>query len=60
VQNSGIKMLDDTNQDVRHTGVMGLALIMGEYEWGPGIDLYDKNEEKYLGYWREWAKKNSK
>ncbi|MBV9926419.1 MAG: HEAT repeat domain-containing protein [Acidobacteria bacterium] len=50
------KALQDEDREVRYQAVLGLAIVTGRSEWAPSIDLYDKDEQRYLAYWREWAK----
>jgi HEAT repeat protein len=48
--------LQDSDREVRYHAVLGLAIITGQDEWGPSLDLFDREEERYLKHWREWAK----
>jgi len=48
--------LNDSDRAVRYQAVIGLAEITGQFEWGPSVDLFQKDEQRYLTYWREWAK----
>lgn len=50
--------LMDSDREVRYQGVMGLATITKQWEWAPAYDVYSGNEQRYLTYWREWAKSN--
>lgn len=53
-----IQALYDRDQRIRYRGVLGLARItrqIGQDGWGPGIELFEKDERKYLTHWREWA-----
>ncbi|MBP6820732.1 MAG: HEAT repeat domain-containing protein [Acidobacteria bacterium] len=50
--------LMDSDTEVRYQGVMGLATITKQWEWAPAYDIYSSNEQRYLKYWREWAKNN--
>jgi len=49
------KALYDSDKEVRYQAVMGLAEITGQYPWGPAVMLYDKDEQRYLEHWRNWA-----
>lgn len=51
-----IKSLYDGERKVRYQSVMGLAEITGQYSWGVAVDLYNNDEQRYLTYWRNWAK----
>lgn len=53
-----ILALMDSDKEVRYQGVMGLATITKQWEWAPAYDVYSGNEQRYLMYWREWAKSN--
>ncbi len=46
----------DPDRDVRYYAVVGLGEITGQNEWTPAIDHFAQNEERFLSYWREWAK----
>lgn len=48
--------LKDPDREVRYQAVIGLAEITGQYEWGPSIELFQRDEQRYLAHWREWAK----
>jgi hypothetical protein len=48
--------LEDGDREVRYQSVIGLAEITGRYEWGPSLEVFPKDEQRYLAYWREWAK----
>jgi hypothetical protein len=48
--------LNDHDHEVRYQAVIGLAEITGQSEWGPSIDLFQRDEQSYLAHWREWAK----
>lgn len=51
-----IYALNDSDREVRYQGVIGLAEITGQSEWGPSVDLFQHAEQRYLDHWREWAK----
>jgi HEAT repeat protein len=48
--------LEDSDREVRYQAVLGLATITGEGDWGPSLDLFGRDEQRYLTHWREWAK----
>jgi hypothetical protein len=48
--------LSDENRDVRYEGVIGLAELTNQSEWGPAIDTFQKDEQRYLDHWKEWAR----
>ncbi len=48
--------LYDNDHEVRYQAVIGLAEITGQGTWGPTTDKYGKEEQRYLEYWRKWAK----
>jgi len=48
--------LKDSDHDVRYEAVIGLAEITGQYEWGPSIDLFRREERHYIVHWQEWVK----
>lgn len=48
--------LQDSDREVRYHAVLGLATITGLDEWGPSLELFDREEERYLTHWRAWAK----
>src|SRR5947209_7455053 len=50
-----VTALKDSDREVRYQAVIGLAEITGESQWGPSIDLFQRNEQRYLTHWREWA-----
>lgn len=50
------KALYDNDLEVRYEGVIGLAEITKQYTWGPSIDLFNMDEQRYLAYWRNWAR----
>jgi HEAT repeat protein len=50
------KALYDSDKRVRYQAVMGLAEITEQYSWGPAVMLYDKDEQRYLEHWRDWAR----
>jgi HEAT repeat protein len=65
IRNSGVdaaisplaKALHDSDREVRYQAVIGLAEITGQDNWGPSVDLYARDEQRYLGYWQDWAKR---
>ena len=48
--------LHDGDREVRYQAVLGLAAVTGQSEWGPSLDMFVSGEQRYLDYWREWAK----
>ena len=44
--------LDDTDFEVRHQAVMGLAFALHDYEHCPSIAKFKANESEYLNYWK--------
>ena len=48
--------LNDSDQMVRYNAVAGLAEITGDLFHEPSIDLFKREENKYLTYWRERVK----
>lgn len=48
--------LEDDDREVRYQAVLGLATITGQSQWGPALDQFEREEERYLAYWRKWAK----
>lgn len=48
--------LNDSDREVRYCAIIGLAEITGQYEWGPSVDLFRRDEQRYLAYWKEWVK----
>jgi HEAT repeat protein len=50
------KALRDNDREVRYQAVLGLAQITAQPEWGPPLDLFEKKEEHYLNYWKDWVK----
>jgi hypothetical protein len=45
--------LQDSDREVRYQAVLGLATITGKAEWGPTLNLFERDEQRYLTYWRE-------
>jgi len=48
--------LEDSDREVRYQAVLGLATITGQNEWSPTLDQFEREEQHYLSYWREWVK----
>jgi hypothetical protein len=48
--------LKDSDRRVRYEAVVGLAEITAQYEWAPSIEVFQKDEQRYLTHWREWAR----
>jgi hypothetical protein len=51
--------LYDPDRDVRYYAVVGLGEITGQNEWTPSVDNFNKNEQRFLNHWREWARENN-
>jgi hypothetical protein len=52
------KLLYNSDKEIRYEAVMGLAEITGQGSWGPAVNIFNSDEQRYLTYWREWAKKH--
>lgn len=50
------RLLDDSDLQVRHDAVVGLAQISGDLEWGPNLDLFQSQEQRYLKHWHDWVR----
>jgi len=48
--------LNDSDRQVRYEAVVGLAEITEDYQWGPSIDLFQRDEQRYVTHWKQWAK----
>jgi hypothetical protein len=48
--------LYDPDHMVRYQAVIGLAEITGQNEWGPSIDHFAKQEDRFLEHWRDWVR----
>jgi 3-isopropylmalate dehydratase small subunit len=48
--------LNDRDRQVRYEGVVGLAEITRQYEWAPSVELFQKDEQRYVAHWKEWAR----
>ena len=48
--------LRDSDRQVRYEAVVGLAEITAQYEWAPSVEVFQKDEQRYLSHWREWAR----
>src|SRR5207248_11756470 len=45
--------LENRDSGVRYQGVLGLAELSGQQnEWVPSIELFQKDEQHYLAYWK--------
>jgi HEAT repeat protein len=58
-----VKGLQDADFDIRYQCVMGLAeTVEGKFipEWAPVIDLFAKDEGKYIRAWQDWWEKEGK
>jgi hypothetical protein len=53
-------LLSDSDSEVLYYAVVGLGEITHQDEWTPAIDEFREHEKRYLTYWREWARSNSK
>jgi hypothetical protein len=51
-------LLDDGDVQVRHDVVVGLAQITGDLEWGPNLDLFQAQEQRYMKHWLDWRASN--
>ena len=51
-------LLSDSNREVRYLAVLGLANITKQSEWGPSIDLFARDENRFLNYWKNWVNEN--
>lgn len=49
-----VRALDDERSDTRFAAVHGLAVIAGKLDHAPAHRMFKKNEQKYLGFWKEW------
>jgi hypothetical protein len=49
-----VRVLDDTDQEVRYHGVSGLARITLKRDWGPPLPAFRKDEQKYVAFWKSW------
>lgn len=53
--------LEDTDQHVRHQCLRGLAKTMDRGgHWGPGMELFEKDEQKYIKRWQDWWEKEGR
>ena len=50
------KALNDSDREVRYQAVIGLAEITSDYQWGPALEIYLKDENLYLKHWKDWSK----
>lgn len=48
--------IGNNDEAVRYSGVIGLANATGTGEWRPSAEEFHSNQEKYLAYWRTWAR----
>lgn len=49
--------LQDSDREVRYQAVLGLAMTTGQSAWGPPLDLFERDEQRYLTHWRAWTNK---
>ncbi len=52
------KALEDRDFEVRYLAVIGLAEITNQSEWRPLEETFRASEQRYLSYWKAWAKQN--
>jgi HEAT repeat protein len=52
------RLLTNSDEQVRYYAVVGMGEITRQDEWTPAFDEFQKNEAKYLSYWRDWATSN--
>ena len=50
--------LDDSDVEVQHNAVMGLAAIAGDKEWGPSLPEFVSRKELYIDYLKAWRIRN--
>ncbi len=51
-----VKHLSDSDSETRYLAVISLAETFDKSgEYGPGMDLFDKNPDYYVGLWKAWA-----
>lgn len=50
--------LSDTDFNVRYYAVIGLADSTSIAEWRPSVEVFRKEEGKYLEFWKAWARDN--
>lgn len=55
-----VRALDDENFDTRFSAVHGLAVIAGKLDHAPAHRMFKENEQKYLGFWKEWWREEGK
>jgi hypothetical protein len=48
--------LQDADHEVRYQAVLGLAAVTGQSDWAPSVDLFAKDEQRFVMYWRDWLK----
>jgi len=53
-----VEALEDSDDEVVWSAIMGLAEITGDLDHGPGAqeEFKGKQKENYVNYWRNWAK----
>ena len=49
-----VQALDDRVESVRYDAVLGLATIEKNWELAPSVDLFEKDEAKYIKAWKSW------
>ena len=53
-----VAALGDTDSEVRYYSVIGLGEITNQPDWRPLLEHFLADQNKYLEYWREWARAN--
>lgn len=51
-----VPALDDVNWEIRYQAVIGLGEFTGEDPWSPAITEFQRDEQRYLTHWKEWAR----
>jgi hypothetical protein len=50
-----VRRLDDANRNVQYSAVITLAELFDKSgDYGPSIELFDKNPQKYIVLWKQW------
>ncbi|HXG67473.1 MAG TPA: HEAT repeat domain-containing protein, partial [Blastocatellia bacterium] len=50
------RALEDSAREVRYQAVLGLAMITRKGKWATSSSLYERDEQRYLTYWKEWVR----
>jgi HEAT repeat protein len=53
------RALSDSDLETRYNGVIGLAKITRQFDWGPNRELFQSDQEKFLTHWQNWASANT-